>query len=131
MNPKFDKFGKKERVIGPSGILPTMTCRYADAHCMNKRQLEEKGLCGFAIQEGTPPQPKRFAAAEDGCQAHGYCNLVISSSGDEREAYIHVGNLVTYAEGAWIGLLTQQVFLGAVCAHDMEVIYEHKFVMAD
>ena len=81
---------------------------------MNERQLEEKGLCGFAIQEGSPPQPKRFAAAEEGCRAHGYCNLVIFSTGDEREAYTHVGNLVTYAQGAWIGLLAQQVFLGAV-----------------
>ena len=42
-----------------------------------------------------------------------------------------MGNLVTYAQGAWIGLVTQQVFLGAVCAHDMDVTYEHKFVMAD
>ena len=98
---------------------------------MNERQLEEKGLCGFAIQEGTPPQPKRFAAAEEGCRAHGYCNLVISSSGDERKAYTHVGILCTYAQGEWIGLLTQQVFLGPFCAHDMDVTYEHKFVMAD
>ena len=131
MNPKYDRFGRKERIVGPAGIFPTMTCRYADAHCMSANQLQENGLCGFAVVEGTPLQPKRFAAPEEGCRAHGYCNLAISSTGDEREAYTHVGNLVTYTQGAWIGLLTRQIFLGAVCAHDMDVTDEHKYVMAD
>ena len=131
MNPKYDRFGCKERIIGPSGIFPTMTCRYADAHCMSENQLQVKGLCGFAILEGTPLHPKRFAAPEEGCRAHGYCNLTISLTGDEREAYTPVGNSVTYAQGAWIGLLTKQVCLGAVCAHDMDVTCEHKHVMAD
>ena len=100
MNPKYDKFGRKERIIGPAGIFPTMTCRYADAHCMSENQPQEKGLCGFAVLEGTPLHPKRFAAPEEGCRAHGYCNLAISSTGDEREAYTHVGNLVNYTHKA-------------------------------
>ena len=131
MNPKYCKFGRKERIIGPAGIFPTMTFRYADAHCMSEKQLQKKGLCGFAVLEGTPLHPKRFTAPEEGCRAHGYCNLAISSTGDEREAYTHVGNLVTYTQGAWIGLLTRQIFLGTVCAHDMGVTNEHKYVMAD
>ena len=93
MNPKYDRFGRKERIMGPSGIFPTMTCRYADAHCMSGNQLQEKGLCGLAMLEGPPTHPKRFAAPEEGCRAHGYCNLAISSTGDEREAYTHVGKL--------------------------------------
>ena len=118
MNPKYDRFGRKERIIGPAGVFPAMTCRYADAHCMSENQLQEKRLCGFAALEGTPLQPKRFAAPEEGCRAHGYCNLAISSTGDEREAYTHVGNLATYTHRSQEDLPCEESNPRALCVSD-------------
>lgn len=82
MNPKYDKFGRKDRIIGLAGIFPTMTCRYADAHCMSEYQLQEKGMCGFAVVEGEPLQPKRFAAPEAGCRARGQSGHLCTRSVD-------------------------------------------------